>query len=324
MSHPRDIAAFALDCFHNRAEIALVFVTEVAGGSIRDPGLRMAIASDGRTIGQVSNGCVEADLIATALRALEIKEVTSTAYGRGSGKIDLPLPCGGRIELVIVPLTGGQTPALQAMAAAGRSAGWLLLDRGGGLAWQPEGPGNADGWQFAISPKIRLQVFGSGIDALQLARLAAGADMIAELHSPDIVTIQRARELGLSASLLQGLSGPLPCDADSWTAIALMFHDHEWELQILLGALASSAFYIGALGSERAHLRRTSALEACGVEKAQIERIKAPIGLIHRLREPNFLAVSALAEIVREFDGCGSLSGSVAMIQPPLQSSAVD
>ena len=302
LSHPRDIASFVHDCLVNRTEVALVFVTSVEGGSVRAPGLRMAIAVDGRTTGFVSNGCVEADLIATARDAMALRSVVTTTYGRGSGKIDLALPCGGRIDVLIVPADPDHAGPLQAMIGSDRITGWLVLRDNGGIDWHASAPAVAAGQRtFAVHPKIRLIIFGAGAEALMLARLAAAADMQVEIQSPDELTIAVARDLGLYARALRGLSGSSNISADSGTAIALLFHDHEWEQQILVEALASRAFYIGALGSHRAHLRRMEALAAGGLPGETIARIKAPIGLVHQLRDPNLLAVSALAEIAQEF-----------------------
>jgi len=70
VSHPRDVARFVVECAEARIGVALVFVTAVEGGSMREPGLRMAASITGATAGYVSNGCVEADLVAQARKAI--------------------------------------------------------------------------------------------------------------------------------------------------------------------------------------------------------------------------------------------------------------
>ncbi|MBC2665978.1 XdhC family protein [Novosphingobium flavum] len=300
VSHPRDIAAFALQ--RVGGGVALVFVTSVEGGSVRAPGLRMAVAADGEAVGFVSNGCVESDLVAAARRAIAKGAPASLAYGRGSGRIDIVLPCGGRIELLVVPVGPDQLAVLEALTGDERAAGTILLGPGGTIGWAaPEAAAPVGGWAFALHPRIRLVVVGSGHEALLLARLGAASDMAAELVSPDEPSLAAARRAGLPARALSGLSSPVALGADPGTAIALMFHDHEWEQRVLLEALAGPAFYIGALGSVRAHDRRAEALAAAGCDAAAIGRIRAPIGLVPRLRDPNLLAVSVLAEIAATF-----------------------
>lgn len=64
---------------------------------------------------------------------------------------------------------------------------------------------------------------------------------------------------------------------DQDTAFAVLFHDLDHELRLLEGALRKKPFYIGALGSKRAHERRCNALSTLGFTPAQTDRIKAPV-----------------------------------------------
>ena len=298
--HPRDIAAFALR--HIDKGTALVFVTATEGGSVRAPGLRMAVRADGATIGFMSNGCVEADVAAVAVEAIREQRFTETAYGRGSGKIDIVLPCGGRVDVAIVPVTAQNSAGVAAMIASGRHSGTLAVGADGGLGWNhpDDGPWEAK-YRFAIHPKIRLVVAGAGTEALIVCRLAAFADMEVEIISPDRTTLASAAALGIRARELRGLASQVVVDADAFTAVALLFHDHEWEALVLVEALKGPAFYVGALGSRRAHAKRLEKLSEMGCDDLELARIKAPIGLIHQLREPNLLAASVLAEIAGVF-----------------------
>ncbi len=63
-------------------------------------------------------------------------------------------------------------------------------------------------------------------------------------------------------------------------------------------ALASEAFYVGALGSRRTHAARVERLSALGIDADALARIHAPIGLPLGGREPAEIAVSILAEII--------------------------
>jgi xanthine dehydrogenase accessory factor len=85
---------------------------------------------------------------------------------------------------------------------------------------------------------------------------------------------------------------------DEHTAVACLFHEHEWEGPLLLNALRGPAFYVGALGSRQTQQRRVEALAALGANAAEIARLKGPIGLFPS-QDPRSLAVSALAEIVQ-------------------------
>jgi len=68
-------------------------------------------------------------------------------------------------------------------------------------------------------------------------------------------------------------------------------------------ALASPAFYIGAVGSRRTHAARLDALREQGVDEEALGRIAGPIGLIPATRDPSALAVSVLAGVLAEWRG---------------------
>lgn len=82
------------------------------------------------------------------------------------------------------------------------------------------------------------------------------------------------------------------------TAVALLSHDPKIDDPALLQALASDAFYIGALGSQRTHEERRARLLAAGVAEEAVARIHAPIGLDLGAESPEEIALSVMAEIV--------------------------
>ena len=82
----------------------------------------------------------------------------------------------------------------------------------------------------------------------------------------------------------------------------LLFHDHEWEAALLEQLTSGQAFYIGAQGGENARIERALTLAARGVDEQAIAAIRSPIGLIPSCKSPTTLALSALAEIVAEYE----------------------
>src|SRR5439155_6426003 len=66
---------------------------------------------------------------------------------------------------------------------------------------------------------------------------------------------------------------------DHTTAIVVLTHDDKFDVPMLVGALASEAFYVGALGSRRNQERRRKHLLDAGVDESALERISGPAGL---------------------------------------------
>jgi xanthine dehydrogenase accessory factor len=78
----------------------------------------------------------------------------------------------------------------------------------------------------------------------------------------------------------------------------VLTHDDNFDVPLLVWALASEAYYIGALGSRRNQERRRERLLEAGVDEAELERISGPAGLDIGAHTPAETAVSMLAEIM--------------------------
>lgn len=292
--------------------VALVTITAVAGSSMRNPGTHLAVAADGDWAGSLSGGCIESAVVAEALDALAVGKAREMRFGAGSPYIDIRLPCGGALDVLVSIV---DDPALFGNAARlfeRRQPFVLRLPLADGLA--SIHPGERDwttrrsdaAFSVAHCPPLAITVVGHGaaVEALELQARVAGA--FTRVLTPDPSIANRLESSGVPVTLLRMPSGSVDLAADKWTAIAFLFHDHDWETALLSRALASPAFYVGAMGSPLTHAARVAALTSAGTPAKQIARLHAPIGLIRSTRDPQILALSVLAEIVQEF---GTLSG---------------
>ena len=84
---------------------------------------------------------------------------------------------------------------------------------------------------------------------------------------------------------------------DARTAVVTLSHDPKIDTPALEVALASEAFYIGALGSTRTHGKRVAALTEMGVSEGAIARIDGPVGLDIGASSPTEIAISIMAEM---------------------------
>jgi xanthine dehydrogenase accessory factor len=81
--------------------------------------------------------------------------------------------------------------------------------------------------------------------------------------------------------------------------VVLVFtHDAKFDEPALIGALATGAGYVGALGSRQTQARRVERLRDAGLDDEAIARIHAPCGLDIGARTPPETVVSILAEVI--------------------------
>ena len=84
-------------------DCVLAIITETTGPGFREAGAMMAIAANDAVSGSLSSGCIEADIVHQAHLALASGAPITVKYGAGSPFMDLRLPCGGAIEVLLLP-----------------------------------------------------------------------------------------------------------------------------------------------------------------------------------------------------------------------------
>lgn len=257
---------------------ALALITGVEGPSYRPLGAGMVVSETGESWGSLSSGCIERDVVIHARAALADGQVRALRYGAGSPFRDLVLPCGGGLDILILPAPDRTALAqaqasLQARRPAMLRLGPLMLD---------------------LQPQLRVLAFGKGPELRLFSALAAAAGYPVESFSPDAETLAGLAQ----GQVLTSKDWPEGLKADARTAVTLFFHDHDWEPRLLQAALASPALYVGAQGSLRAHQARCAELAALGVPDQATARLAAPFGLIPSVRDPRTLAASVLAQVL--------------------------
>jgi xanthine dehydrogenase accessory factor len=90
---------------------------------------------------------------------------------------------------------------------------------------------------------------------------------------------------------------------DRRTALVTLTHDPKMDTPALQHAVASEAFYIGALGSSRTHAKRRQSMLDLGVSAAAFDRIQGPVGLDIGSRTPAEIALSILAAMTAKLRG---------------------
>ena len=260
---------------------ALVTLVTVEGSSPRRTGSQMAVNARGEHLGYISSGCAEAAIVAEAVTAIEAGAARTVRYGAGSKYIDVVLPCGSGIDVHFDPAI--ETSKLERLQTR--------ID-----AREPAALTIGDGFARPYNPAPRVVIAGRGVNLDFVARFARDLEWDVVVASPDEEALSR-----LNWANARHLSKPDDFDAgviDGYTAVVLLFHDHDWEPAILAKCAASPAFYVGALGSRRTHAERRMLLAARGCDAAFIDRIKSPIGLDIGAKNPSGIALAIMAEIL--------------------------
>lgn len=253
--------------------VGLCTIVGIEGSFSRRLGAQLAVHPDGRVTGSLSDGCLEKEL---ASRILAANSRQIMRFGAGSSLVDFRLPCGGGLDILIDPAPNRDACRSVLSALDRRERASLTL---------PDGPLK----KRHYLPALRLVLFGEGPELAALSAMAQAMGVQFEAVSKDASGMALGR-------------APIGQSADAFTAVILLFHDHEWEQAILEWALETPAFFIGAQGGFQAREERVARLEDAGISSEQIARIKSPIGLIARAKEPATLALSVLAQVVGEYE----------------------
>lgn len=279
-------------------DAAIAVITGVEGPSYRDVGTLMCLFVDGTSSGNLTNGCIEADLALHAQTALRSGRPLHLRYGKGSRFFDIRLPCGGGLDIALFPVRDRTVVRDAAFVRQGRAPIGLAFAPDGAIGLVPARPPGwvGDTFVLTLAPDPQAMIFGDGLEAQTLARLfqAAGfPHLLVATDGYDAGNGSGANAAPDPAAIRQAL-----CLADPWTAIVTLYHDHEKEIDILAQALRGPAFYVGAQGSRRVKDERAIRLRDAGLTESGIGRLHAPVGLIPSTRDPRSLAVSVLAEVV--------------------------
>jgi len=202
-----------------------------------------------------------AELARAVLADGERREVT---YGISDEQaFSVGLPCGGEIDVLV------------------ERAGLDDLDR------------------FRDESPYRLLVFGAVDLAEALCKAANELGWVTIVADPRGRFATRERIPSADELLVEWPDEVLArVKPDRATAVVVLTHEDQFDIPALVGAIASGAFYIGALGSRKNQDRRRDLLLEEGLSEDDLDRIAGPTGLDVGAETPAETAVSILAEIL--------------------------
>lgn len=301
----------------------LVTVIETWGSAPRPPGALLAMRGDGLVVGSVSGGCVEDDLIDRVRQGERVTKPSLITYGVTKEEAArFGLPCGGNLRLVQEPLldTAWVDSVLEHTARHEIVARVVDLESGA-VTLEPGFRGEAflfDGrcMRAAYGPRWRMLIIGAG----QLSRAVAQMALMLDF---EVICCDPREEYHLTWDLPgTTFSKAMPDDVvhalqlDAHSAVVAVTHDPKLDDLVLLEALKSPAFYVGALGSRGNTAKRKERLKLFDLSEAEIGRLHGPIGLDLGGRTPAEIAVAILAEVIAVRSGTALLQKKVGSAMP--------
>lgn len=291
--HASEIIAKGAALIDASRPFALITSLDIQGGAARDIGSLALVDDAGAMTGYLSNGCIDRDIQLQAQDALQTNQKKMIRYGEGSRYADLKLPCGGAQTVLIDPAPDMDAIRTAADKFAQRQPARLTF----------HSPDSTVSRTFTYNPRYRLVLAGRGAIFRAMAQIGSATGYEIHLLSPDETDLSAIGHL--SARTPQYLTTPdknYVLDVlDPYSSFLTLFHDHDWEPNLLRSALATPSRFIGSLGSRRTHDMRRETLRQMGLSDADLDRLRGPIGLVPSLRDASSIAVSALAEIVGAF-----------------------
>ncbi|MFZ5568394.1 MAG: XdhC family protein [Pseudomonadota bacterium] len=303
--------------------VVLVTVARTWGSSPRPPGSLMAINGRGETVGSVSGGCIEDDLIQRVREGGVAAAVSGSApallrYGISADQAHrFGLPCGGTVELVLEPVAvHSRLDELLAACERRESVERVLDLRTGRVQLRP---GRRDGLPQLtehqlttyLGPRARLILIGAGDLSRFMSQMALSLGFEVFVCDP--------REEHRATWSLPGvtLTHEMPDDLilrlkpDARTAVVALTHDPKLDDLALIDALQSEAFYVGAIGSRRNSAARRERLhEHFEIPYEVLDRLHGPAGLYIASKTPAEIALSIMAEVVAVKNGSENKSVS--------------
>lgn len=314
-------------------DLVLVTILSQEGSSPRGAGAQMLVGENGRILGTVGGGAVEAQCEEHArglLRQRQSGEKTFSLHRDGIGHAGIDhtgMVCGGSVTLWF-QFVDASLPFWSSFAEAvlrslsEHQAGWLVLQPDGPLpallaaegtalcgTWSgpvpPYTPGvclNKEGQFFLPLPvEERAVVFGAGHCARALVPV---------LHKVGfrVTVLDDRREFAVPGSFPEAesvicgdfarISAYIQLSPSDYVVIMTSGHSHDFD--VLRQVLPDPPVYVGVIGSRAKTAFVNQKLREAGFSPEVIQRVHAPIGTAIKAVTPEEIAISIAGEMIYE------------------------
>lgn len=291
---------------------ALATIVAVAGSTYRRPGARLLVRDDGTWVGNLSGGCLEGEVVALAVRAMQDGVLRRESFDLTADDEAIwgwGLGCNGAMEVVVEAGVAARAHVAAVSRARGLGADCRLVHVIGPIdpphrllgthaALQPGGSGGPADLPASVveaaagrsratvvrvgdlevfvepaSPPQRLIVCGAGDDAIPLVARAASLGWEVTVADDRSSLLDEARFPGASALVrCRADDVAAATGADGHTAAVVMSHNFLRDAGSLSSLGPAGLAYVGMLGPAQRLARLLGHLADQGVETQAWDR----------------------------------------------------
>lgn len=262
-----DIVRQLAEAIDRGEPVVLATVVRTERSVPRRPGTKMLVFGDGRMVGTVGGGEMEARVRAESAEALTDRRPRMLTYDLVDPSQGDPGVCGGRAEIYLEP---HMPPPLLLVVGAGH-VGRAVAELAHWLGF-------------------RVVVWDDRPDAIEDLLAAPGPDPMATASGP-------ITEL-LTETLTGGRAGPADRSLEHDASVVLVTRNVALDVELLPPILATGVGYVGLMGSKRRWGTTRAQLAEAGVAEADLERVTTPVGIEIEAETPEEIALSILAQVV--------------------------
>jgi xanthine dehydrogenase accessory factor len=287
---------------------ALAVITGTKGSSPQRTGAKAIFLGDGKIIGTLGGGCLEAEVQSRALKALKTGQpaafemILDHDFGWDDGLI-----CGGSVNGLILPHAAEAGELWRELAAAAAPIRWGVKKNYSIARVASEAAGE---WlyQETVAPPVQLWIAGSGHVAQAVTRLALQLDFDvtvfddrADLANHTFFPAETKLHVGGWHELLKV---PPPA-APAFGLVVTRGHQHD--ALVLSDWIRFPFAFLGMIGSRRkARIMREQFLKQNLATAGQFDRIACPVGLDIAAVGTDEIAVSIIAQMIEKRAALGS------------------
>jgi len=293
------------DAARHDERVALGIIADAKGSSPQKVGAKAVFYPDGRIVGTLGGGCLEAEVQRRAINALRNGQPESFDllldhdFGWDDGLI-----CGGKVCGLILPeIAGVGADFWQRLASREKQVDWGIgADYSIQVIEESGEPG--EGWRYreAVVPPCVLWIAGAGHIARAVAPLALQLDFRVTVFDdrPALTSHEFfPGETGLKSDIWERLLRENLPEVPAFALIVTRGHRHD--ALVLRQWIHRSFAFLGMIGSHRkARLIFDQFLAEKLATEADLARVACPVGIPIQSQTVDEIAISIMAQYIEK------------------------